>query len=172
MCLSPWIFSSYRTIKTMKGGSEIISVDSRREIVFTLWKSHVVARFPYYRHDDVKSGWTHWKRSQMRPVKCQPVPPLLSPSSIHPSLAGSLSDSALPSLSSSLSPVIRVRSWITHTVIYRPGFPRELLAPPGIHALRQNPMHVYSQFISNWVCTLIYNFMLNLQFKHSEQTST
>lgn len=30
----------------------------------------------------------------------------------------------------------------TEGVIYRPGIPRELLAPPGIYALRQNAMHV------------------------------
>lgn len=148
MCLSSWTFSSCRTIKAMKGGSEIISVDWR-EIVFILWKSPGVARFPYNGHDDVKSGWTCRKPSnaagEMSAHLSASLPHLFILHSLCPSLTlcPSFSSSSPPSL----SPAIRVRSWTTLTVIYRPGFPRELLAPLGICAVRQNPMHVYSQFI-------------------------
>lgn len=146
----------------MRGGSKINSVDLQTGNCVYFVKSHGVVRFPCYGHDDVKSGRTHQEPTQTQLVKCQPVPPLLCPSSIHLSLSVSLylwlCPSVPPSSHPPLIPLSRDQAKImdhTEGVIYRPGFPRELLAPPGICALRQNPMHAYSQFRRNWVCMLI-----------------
>lgn len=151
----------------MRGGSKINSVDLQTGNCVYFVKSQVV-RFPYYRHDDVKSGRTHQELTQTQLVKCQPVPPLLCPSSIHPSLSVSLYLRLCPSLPP-LIPLSRDQAKImdhTEGVIYRPGFPRELLAPPGIYALRQNPharlLTVYEEL----------SMHAHLKFKNRQQMST